>query len=379
MTSYDAVVVGSGVIGLTTAWHLSQTGRRVAIVDPSPARGASWAAAGMLAPVTETTYTETSLVELNLEAAARWPEFAAALEQAAGRKIGFRRSGTLLVAFDSSDRAALEELWAFLQSLGLPASWANAASCREIEPLLAPGCRGGILATDDHQVDNRRLIEALIVAAAAARVEAIRALVSEVTTAGGCVTGVVAGGRELSAPLVVLAAGWATSSLGGLPAGTLPPIRPVKGQILRLRTPDGQCFCDHTVRALVRGAPVYAVSRQDGEVVVGATQEERGDDRSVTAGAVYTLLRDAIRILPGLGELEQVEATSGLRPAAPDNAPVVGPTAVGGLVLATGHFRHGILLAPLTAKAIVSLVEEGDLPGPMARFAPARLVGAGVR
>jgi len=372
VSSYDVAIVGSGVIGLTCAWKLAETGRRVVVFDPEPGKGASMQAAGMLAPVSEATWGETDLVELNVRAARQWPTFAAALEQAGGSSVGLRECGTLLVAYDGSDRAALEELVEFQRSLGLDASWCSPSRCRELEPMLAPGCRGGIDAPSDHQVDNRRLFLALSKAADAANVTRVTSAVEMVIAHDGAVTGVVAGDEEVAAPIVVVAAGSQSGGVGGIADGVVPPIRPVKGQIFRFRTADGARFTDRTVRALVGGRSVYLVSREDGAVVIGATQEEKGDDRSVTAGAISRILDDARRVLPAVDELELVEASSGLRPASPDNAPVVGPSAISGLVLSTGHFRHGVLLCSVSADAVVTLVETGELPDFMQPFSPAR-------
>ncbi len=371
MTSYDVVVVGSGVIGLSVAWRLAGSGRSVAIVDPHPATGASYAAAGMLAPVTEATWGEEELAQLSLRSLARWPDFAAELTVASGLDVGLRQAGTLLVAADASDRAYLDDLLAYQLHLGLAASWCPASECRRLEPSLAPGIRGGILAPGDAQVDNRRLLGSLAEAVHRAGVRVVTARAGLVTAAGAA-TGVVAEGEEIVAPLVVLAAGWATSSLEGLPAHAVPPVRPVKGQILRLLAHDGDAELTRTVRALVQGVPVYLVPRGDGRYVLGATSEERGVDTTVTAGAVYRLLRDAQRVFPGLGDLELVETRAGLRPGSPDNAPLVGATGLAGLVLATGHYRNGVLLAPVTADAVCALADTGELPPWAHPFDPRR-------
>ncbi|MCU1495309.1 MAG: goxB [Acidimicrobiaceae bacterium] len=363
MTSYDAVVVGSGVIGLTTAWRLAGSGREVALVDAHPAAGASYAAAGMLAPVTEAAWGEEELAELNLRSVAGWPAFAHELEAASGCAVGLRNEGTLLVAADGSDRAYLEELLDYQSSLGFESSWCPAGACRELEPFLAPGVRGGIFAKGDAQVDNRRLLGSLAEAVRRSGVTLVAAAVDAFSTVAGHVAGVWASGRELEAPTVVLAAGWASSEIAGLPPGAVPPVRPVKGQILRLRGAPREPVLTRTIRALAQGSSVYLVPRGDGSVVVGATTEERGDDVSVTAGALYTLLRDAARVVPALHELELVEARAGLRPGSPDNAPLVGPASIDGLVLATGHYRNGILLAPTTAEAVLAVVDHGTLPG----------------
>jgi glycine oxidase len=370
---YDAIVVGSGVIGLSCAWRLSEQGRRVAVFDPSPGRGASAFGAGMLAPASEASWHDKSLVELNIRAASEWPAFARELEEKSGRPTGFRSCGTIHAAFDPSDKAALEEICEYERSLGLDATWCSASRLRTLEPALTPAVRGGIWAPGEHQVDNRLLLAALEQAAAQSGVRVISARVDSVVTEAGSVSGVQCGAETTTAPLVVLAAGYAVGRIAGLPAGVVPAVRPVKGQILRLVTDNRARFTDATVRGLVNGSTVYVVSRDDGGVVVGATQEEKGEDVTVEAGALYRLLRDAQHVLPGLEELEFVEFAAGLRPATRDQQPVIGAAGIGGLVLALGHFRNGILLADVTAKAIATLVESGSLPSWCEAFVPQRL------
>jgi glycine oxidase len=365
----DVVVVGGGVIGLGIAWRAAQAGMAVTVVDPAPGRGASWAAAGMLAPVTEVHYGEQALLRLNLAAAGRWPAFAAELEQAAGTPIGYRRCGTLTVARDADDNAALEDLYRFQLRCGLEVERLRSRDCRRLEPGLAPNVRGGVLAPGDHQVDNRAMAGALVTACERAGVRLLAGRVAELRLDGARVTGVtVAGGASLAAGTVVLAAGCWSRELGGLPAELLPPVRPVKGQLLHLRGPVADPLC----RRNVRGLEVYVVPRADGRVVVGATVEEQGFDTRVTAGAVHDLLRAAFELLPDVAELEVVETVAGLRPGSPDNAPLLGRAGVDGLVVATGHYRNGILLAPVTAEAVAELLATGRVPAAIAPFGPGR-------
>lgn len=367
----DVAVIGGGLIGLACAWRLAQRGLRVTLADPAPASAASYVAAGMLAPVTEVVYGEQRLLALNLESARLYPAFAAELEEATGRDVGYRETGTLAVAFDSDDRAELGALHAFQTRLGLEVAELTGRECRQLEPMLAPSVRGGLLVAGDHSVDNRRLAAALLAACAAAGVELRATAVAELLTRDGVATGVrLADGSTVSAPTVLLAAGAWSAELAGLPPEAVPPVRPVKGQILRLRTPAP--FIERSVRALVAGHHVYAVPRADGELVVGATAEEQGFDTTPRAGGVYTLLRDAHAVLPGISELELVESSAGLRPGSPDNAPILGPTGVPGLVVATGHHRNGVLLTPVTADAIAAYVVDGALPDVAAPFTSAR-------
>ncbi len=362
-SSPDVLVVGGGPIGLATAWRAAGRGLSVTVVDPSPGSGASWVAAGMLAAVTEAHYGEERLLALNLDSAQRYPTFVAEVEATSGLDVGYAAAGTLVVAADAGDRAVLVDLHAYQQKLGLAAEVLSGREVRALEPMLAPTVRGGLLVAGDHSVDPRRLTAALLVASERCGVTVVAQSATEVT--GRSVA--LADGSRRSAGEVVVAAGCWTPGLTGLPG------RPVKGHVLRLR---GEAyprqFLTHTIRGVVAGSPVYVVPRADGEVVIGATVEELGFDTSVRAGGVYELLRDAHAILPGVTELAWVEAGAGLRPGSPDNAPIVGRLGDGPIV-ATGHYRNGILLTPVTADAVADLLAAGSLPEVMAPFAPDRL------
>jgi glycine oxidase len=374
-------VVGGGAIGLGIAWRAALAGMTVTVVDEAPGRGASWAAAGMLAPVTEVHYGEQALLQLNLAAAARWPGFAAELEEASGHPVGYRPAGTLAVARDADDNAALEDLYQFQLRCGLEVERLRSRECRQLEPGLAPSIRGGVLAPGDHQVDNRALVEALLAACQRAGVRLVETRATGLTVEADRATGVVlAGGERLSAGVVVLAAGCWSGGLGGLAGEVLAPVRPVKGQLLYLRGPADQPLCSRNVR----GLEVYVVPRGDGRVVVGATVEEQGFDVRVTAGAVHDLLRAAMELLPDAAELELAETVVGLRPGSPDNAPLLGPAGPEGLVVATGHYRNGILNTPTTADTIAELLATGQVPEMIAPFRPGRFAesvraGSGAR
>jgi glycine oxidase len=362
-TTHDVVVVGAGVIGTAVARACAQRGLDVALLDPRPGTGASYAAAGMLAPATEAHVGEESLLGLGLASAARWPAFAAALTAETGADTGWSDAGTVMVAADADDKRVLAQLHDFQTSLGLGTERLTSREVRTLEPLLSPEVVGGLSAPADHSVDNRRLMAVLATSAADAGTTQVRGWVRGLLLDddGSRAVGVVLDdGRAIGAGTVVLAGGARSGLLEGLPDGALPPVRPVKGQILRLRsTADTGRVLHRTVRAFVHGASVYLVPRADGEVVVGATMEERGFDDTVTAGGMWELLRDARVVLPVVTELELVEAWAGLRPGTPDNLPLIGASALDGLVLATGHGRNGILLAPLTADAVASLVADG--------------------
>jgi glycine oxidase len=370
-------VVGGGVIGLACAWELSRDGHHVTLVDPRSGHdGASWVAAGMLAPVTEAQFGEAALTTLLLEGAGLWPAFAAELEAATGHAIGYDTTGTVTVALDASDRAALDDLLAYQHALGLPAARRSASECRRLVPALSPALRGGIEVPGDHQVDNRALLAALVEACRRHGVDVVAGTVAAVEPGPALV---LTDGRRLDAAHVVLAAGTGLPAIAGLADAGLPVVRPLKGHILRLGPPPGNVaegtappppLLGRTVRGLVRGRALYLVPRRDGSVVVGATVEER-DDMAVQAGAVHELLCDARSIVPGIDELTLLEAACGLRPATPDNMPRIGWTALDGVLAATGHARNGILLAPLTAAAVASLLARRPVAPLVRALAPA--------
>ncbi|GHF42160.1 glycine oxidase ThiO [Kitasatospora xanthocidica] len=371
----DVLVIGGGVIGLAVAWRAAQRGLRTAVVDPSPGGGAGRVAAGMLAPVTELQYGEEPLLRLGMASNERYADFAAELTGASGgQDTGYRRCGTVAVALDSDDREELRELHAFHRRLGLESTWLTGREARKLEPMLAPGVRGGLHVADDHQVDGRRLLTALLQACENAGVLVHRAEAVELLVEGDRAVGARLSTHEtLAAGQVVLAAGPHSHRLAGLPGGVLPAIRPVKGQVLRLRVPDAyRPFLSRNVRAVVRGQHIYLVPRENGELVIGATTEEQGYDTTVTAGGVYELLRDAHELVPGLTELPLLETSAGLRPGSPDNAPLLGPTALPGLVAATGHYRNGVLLTPVTADLVAEYLATGELPELAQPFTPTR-------
>ncbi|MDH6216417.1 glycine oxidase ThiO [Streptomyces pseudovenezuelae] len=370
----DVLVIGGGIIGLVTAWRAAQRGFATAVVDPEPGGGAAQVAAGMLAAVTELHYGEQTLLGLNLASARRYPGFAAELTDLTGHDLGYRRCGTLAVALDADDRAHLRELHALQRQSGLESEWLSGRDCRRLEPMLAPGVRGGLRVDGDHQIDPRRLARALVTACERAGVVFHRTWTDRLTVVRDRATGVTTtDGTQLDADQIVLAAGSLSGRLAGVPDEVLPPVRPVKGQVLRLTVPQRYApFLSRTVRAMVRGSQVYLVPRESGELVVGATSEELGWDTTVTAGGVYELLRDAHELVPGITELPLTETRAGLRPGSPDNAPLLGPTALDGLLLATGHYRNGVLLTPVTGDALAHALATGELPDEARPFTPKR-------
>jgi len=369
--SSDVAVIGGGVIGLAIAWRAAQRGLSVCVLERGElGAGASHVAAGMLAPVTEADPGELALLQLGLRSARAWPAFAEQLAQAAGVDPGLRRSGALVVARDRDEAEALERELALRIDLGLDVQPLLPSAARRLEPALAPTVRLALDVPGDHSADPRAVVIALAQAARRAGVTLrTGTAVERVERAGGAVTGVVvAGGEVVPAARIVVAAGAWTGAIGGLPRI---PLRPVKGQILRLRDPAGAGLLERIVR--FEGG--YLVPRGDGRYVLGATMEERGFDTTVTAGGLYELLRDASELVPGVHELIIEEMAAGLRPATPDNAPVLGRDGeLEGLVWATGHHRNGILLAPATGALVAGALDGDDVPPAFSarRFARAR-------
>ncbi len=376
-SAFDVAVVGGGAIGLAIAWRAAARGLRVVVLErEQPGHGASWVAAGMLAPVTEARLTELPLLELGVASAVRYPEFVAELRSQTGIDPGYRQLGTLVVARDRDEAESLERELEVRRALRLQVTRLRPSEARRLEPALAPNVRLGLEVPDDHAIDPRPLTEALAQAVRAAGAELrTGAGAMELTCSGGRVTGLrLADGALLSAEQVVIAAGAWTNELRGIPARERIAVHPVKGQLLRLHDPHGPGL----LRRVLRVASTYLVPREDGRYVLGATMEERGYDRTVTAGALFELLRDAAELVPGISELVIDELIAGLRPATADGLPVIGPAGLSGLHWAVGHFRNGILLTPVTADVVVAGLLGEELPDVAAPFAPARLVRAPV-
>ena len=326
----------------------------------------------MLAPISETIATELPLMRLGLESANLYPQFVEELRQASGMDPGYLRCGTLLAARDGDEAASLTRELELRQTLGLTVHRLLASEARRLEPALAPTLRLALEIPDDHAIDPRKLTAALAQALTAAGGELrLGVTVRGVNTVHDRVTGVQLddGSTEIPAENIVVAAGPWSSALDGIPDGARIPIHPIKGQILRLHDPAGAGMLTRVLR--MTGG--YLVPRGDGRYALGATMEERGFDTTVTAGGAYDLLRNAFELLPSVTELVIDELSAGLRPATPDNLPALGPGAVPGLHWAVGHYRHGILLTPITAKLVVgALAGEGSIPD---EFAPARFAG----
>ncbi len=368
------VIVGGGVVGLAVAWALARRGVRPVVIDRGRTGGeASWAAAGMLAPVSEVDLEGPAVIELGLESLCRFPGFVADLEAATGGSCGYRTDGTLWVALNRDEDEEIERLASRMKERSLAARRLLPAEVLEREPHLSGRIVGGLRVEGDLQVDPRALLGCLEEAVLRDGGEVIRGSVVEVSRAAAGELAVrfhrEGGESTIVAPKVVLAAGAWTNEGIRLPIDG-PGVRPVKGQIVRLRGAK-------ILRHVIRNPECYIVPREDGELLIGATLEEQGFDTTPTAGAVLDLLRHAWRILPALYDMELAEVSVGLRPAVVDNLPVIGESEVEGLYLATGHFRNGILLAPATAHYLAEAIATGVPQTALAPFAPDRLLARG--
>jgi glycine oxidase len=370
---YDAIFVGGGVIGLASAWRATARGARVCVLEAErPAAGTTGVAAGMLAPAGEASWGEEALLGLNLESLRRWTGFAEGLVQASDTDIGFAKRGAVHVALDRDEAESLRRRYELHRRLGIDSEWLTGGACRKLEPGLATGVRGGAHVPGEASVDPRRVVAALLAALErdAVPVEAGARVTSAQRTSGSWRLE-TADGRSFSGAVVVLTAGCWSGRLDWIPAEARPPVRPVKGEIVTLRGQADQPVID----GIVAGDRVYMVPRADGRLIVGATVEEKGFDATVTAGGVHELLREAYRLIPEIAELELAETAAGLRPGTPDNAPLIGPSAAEGLLVATGHFRNGVLQAPLTADCVAALLAGEEPPMDLTPFSPERFAG----
>ncbi len=362
----DVAIIGGGVIGLSIGWRLADAGVAVTIFERGAAgRGASWAAAGMLAAGSEVEPGEAALFELLTASQAMWLGFARELAGASGVDVRLRTEGTLSIALSQDDLARLRQTHALQQRMGVRSRWLGRAEALELEPSLNPSLSGAVLVPGDHQVDNRLLVEALrlsfIAAGGVLRADSGDAGIA--ITAGRAI-GVESSGVLHRADRVIVAAGAWTPNVPGLPASARPPVRPVKGQMIALGMEQAAPILTRTLWT----QKAYLVPRLDGRLIIGATTEERGFNTALTAGGMLSLLESAWRAIPAIEELPILEGWVGFRPGSRDDAPILGATGIDGLILATGHHRNGILLAPITADAIATLVLTGRTEPAIAAF-----------
>ena len=369
-------IIGGGIIGLGIGWQLAKSGCAVTIYERDRAgRAASWAAAGMLAPIAEVHYEEQELLELGSTSLRLYPEWVRELEADSQMCVGYRREGTLIVGVDRDDAGLLQHFYDSQNLLGLTAECVTGAEARDVEPLLSPHITAAISCADDHQVDNRSMVNALIAAFQMAGGTLFENTpIKKIEVQNGRAHGVWIKDRLDEADVIVLAAGCWSADIEGLPDLITPPVRPVKGQMLALRMEAGIApqKVIRTPRAKYN-TNAYLVPKANGRLIVGATSEEMGFDTQLTAGGLFELLRSAWEAVPGIYDLPVLETWAGLRPGSRDNAPILGKTPVDNLIMATGHYRNGILLTPVTAREISSLILTGVpaeviAPFPLSRF-----------
>ena len=371
MENKKIFIIGGGVIGLGLAWQLAKAGATVTIYERAAAgRAASWAAAGMLAPLAEAHNEEPELLKLGCQSLERYPQWISELEIDAEMSIGYRVEGTLIVGLEPDDTHQLRHLYEAQQQLGLAVNWLTGRAARDIESALSPRVTAAIHCASDYQVDNRLMVTALQRAYQAyGGVLHEKSAIEKVVIKNGIATGVQVHGTFQSADLVILAAGCWSAQIEGIPDVMLPPVRPVKGQMLALQMEEGIAINSviRTVRARYPMS-VYLVPRADGRLIIGATSEEMGFDTRLTVGGVFELLRGAWEAVPGVYELPILETWAGLRPGSRDNAPILGKTPIENLIYATGHYRNGILLTPITAYEITKLILTGETSETLAPF-----------
>ena len=363
------VIVGAGAIGLSIGWKLCRAGIKTLILERQAAgREASWASAGMLAPDSEMGFEDEALYQLSRESMARWPAFAKMLEEDSECSIDYRTEGILQVADDRDAAEALYRKFEFQKEQGLDVYWLSGAEAREIEPFLAPRLPAAVYSKSDHQVDNRLLTTSLVTAFrknGGVLKEHISVKAILPNAEGPLV--VTEKGEQIVADRVILAAGAWSRQIGGLTPEAQPPVRPVKGQMIQM-----QMQIPFDLQHVIRGHDAYLVPKSNGRLLLGATMEERGFDKSVTAGALYDLLDAGWKMVPGIYDLEVTETWAGLRPASRDNEPLLGISSMSGIIYATGHYRNGILLVPITAEEIARLVLTGETSEWLAPFSPLR-------
>jgi glycine oxidase len=371
MKTFDVAIAGAGLIGGSIAWELASAGLRVGLFDKGePGKESSWAGAGILSPAPESPAT-IPLVPLGKASVALYPEFVARVEADSGSIAGYRPKGTLQALFSRDAARELSTVVAVHHGLGLRAEAISSEEAREIEPALSSEVEAAILRPDEASVDNRALTRAVLQAAGRRGVEIFAGAAADaILREGGRATGLSINGERVLAKFTVIAAGCFSAKIGGVEAYA--PVRPAKGQMIALRA-DGLA-----IERVLWSDKVYLVPRNDGRILAGATVEYVGFDKQVTAGGLDKILQPAIELVPELAQARLEESWAGLRPDSPDHLPILGPTDLDRLLVATGHFRSGILLAPVTARLMRQWIVDGQVSGDWdwERFSPLRFAGA---
>lgn len=365
MKKFDVAVAGGGVIGGAIALEVSRAGMRVGVFDcQQPGQEASWASAGILSPAPESP-AMIAMVPLGKMSLALYPEFVVQVEEISGMNTGFRSKGTLEALFSGDAKAELSTIIALHHGLGLKAEPLRAADARKLEPALSEDVEAAVLRPDERSVDNRILTSAVLEAARRSGVEifadnGVKAIWRE----GQRCAGLILQNEKVEATWTIIAAGCFSAAIDGIAAYA--PLRPAKGQMVALRAEDVE------IERVLWGEHIYLVPRNDGRILAGATVEYAGFDKRTTAGGIEKILSAAIELAPGLANARIEETWAGLRPDTPDHLPILGPTDMDGLLMATGHFRSGILLTPITARLIREWITEQSVSVDWDRFSPLR-------
>jgi glycine oxidase len=368
------IIVGGGVIGLSIAWRLAResAGHRILLLDANRAgEGTSRVSAGMIAPIAEAGFEDPHFIQFARLSRERYRSFVSEISSDADTPVVLGEEGSIIVAIHRDDVDAMRRVYEHRRQADLPVEWLTGSQAREMEPTLTPRVSAAMWIAYDGQVNPRVLLPALVRACVHRGVEVRdNASVSRIVIEGDVAAGVEVRGEVLRADTIVLCAGAWSGTIEGMPEDVIPQVRPIRGQILRLKR-----TADFATRRVVRGPRAYLLPKDDGTVVVGATQEEAGFDATPTAGGIKTILENAWEMVPSIYDLPIECIEVGLRPGTRDHLPLIGATRIGGLIMATGHFRHGILFAPTTADAVCAGILTGEFGDDVARFAPHRFAG----
>jgi glycine oxidase len=369
MKKFDVVIAGGGVIGGAIALELSRAGLRVAVFDrQQPGQEASWASAGILSPAPENPGV-VSMVPLGKASMALYPEFVAQVEEISGASAGFRPKGTLEALFSHDAKAELSTIIAMHHGLGLKAEPLRPEDARELEPALSEEVEAAVLRPEEASVDNRAFTAAILKAAQRSGVEIFSGDGAKaIWREGHHCAGLVLQNEKVEANWTIIAAGCFSATIEGI--APYAPVRPAKGQMASLRADDLK------IERVLWAEKIYLVPRNDGRVLAGATVEHAGFDKRVTAGGIEKILAAAIDLVPGLANAHIEETWAGLRPDSPDHLPILGPTDLDGLLIATGHFRSGILHTPITARLIREWITQQRVSVDWDRFSPLRFQSA---
>ena len=368
------LIIGGGIIGLSIAWRLIGIGKKVVIVDKKNlGKEASWAAAGMLSGRLDLKPCEKKLLPIFKKSNSAWPKFAEELENKSGKNIGYRKEGTLMIACDINEEKKLKNNYNFLKKNNVNISWLSGNKIREMEPYVSNNVISGFFSPEDHHVNNRYTLDALITILKKNKQNCIfkeNTEVEKIILDKNQVIGVKTKNETIKTKEIIVCSGAWTNKIKNI-ENKEASIRPVKGQMVCLKIPNNISLLKH----ILWRENVYLVPRDNSDLIIGATEEEMGFDKSLTVGGIYNLLKIAREVLPAIEDLSVIESWSGLRPTTRDEAPIIGPSKkLKGLIYATGHHRNGILLAPLTSSVIKNYYLNGKIKNEFNNFKPGRFV-----